>query len=249
VTPEPQQQTAEAVCRRCGFKWQTVPIVLPFLSGPVLPGLCTVCDREIEASKKAQAEKEQEARRQVHLEQREKAWAKLCPIEYRLTTEADGKTEIARLELLVPKLKEILAWQFGSRGLIIRSRASGRGKTRSAWRLLRKQWLNDRSIAFYTAGMFQRKAQDAAHNYQLDPWFNRLANIDILFLDDLGKGNWTENTEAIWFDLVESRTSNGRPLIITTNYKGDELEESSRSETTEFTVRRLREFCEVITLD
>lgn len=43
--------------------------------------------------------------------------------------------------------------------------------------------------------------------------------MDILFLDDLGKGNWTENTEAISFVLVEIRTSNGRPLIVTTNYK------------------------------
>src|SRR5436309_2116016 len=134
---EHQPILATAICRRCGFKWQTVPIVLPFLSGPILPGLCQTCDRELEAVRKAQIEKENEARRFARLEAREKAWAKLCPQEYRLTTETDGKTEIARLELLVPKLKEILAWQYGSRGLIIRSRASGRGKTRSAWRLLR----------------------------------------------------------------------------------------------------------------
>lgn len=239
---------AEVVCRRCGFKWHTVPIVLPFLSGPILPGLCHTCDRELEAAKKAQAAREAAARQLARWEKREQLWAKLCPLEYRLTTEAGGKTEIARLELLVPKLKEILAWQFGSRGLIIRSRASGRGKTRSAWRLLRRQWLNERTIAYYTAGMFQRKAQDSAQNYQIELWFNKLAAVDILFLDDLGKGNWTPNTEAIWFDLVESRTSNGRPLVITTNYKGDDLEEKSRSETTEFTVRRLRDFCNVITL-
>jgi DNA replication protein DnaC len=109
--------------------------------------------------------------------------------------------------------------------------------------------LNERTIAVYTTGMFQRKAQDAAHLYQLDPWFNKLALIEILFLDDLGKGNWTPNSKAIWFDLVESRTSNGRPIILITNLKGNDLEETSRSETTEFTVRRLREFCDVITLD
>src|SRR3954466_14108662 len=97
-----KHQPILATCRRCGFKWQTVPIVLPFLSGPILPGLCQACDREIEVLKKIRAEKEQNARRQAHFEQREKAWAKLCPVEYRLTTEAGGKTEIARLELLVP---------------------------------------------------------------------------------------------------------------------------------------------------
>jgi hypothetical protein len=32
------------------------------------------------------------------------------------------------------------------------------------------------------------------------------------------------------------RTSHGRPVIVTTNYKGEELENKSRSATTEFTV-------------
>src|SRR5437868_6785394 len=100
-----KHQPILATCRRCGFKWQTVPIVLPFLSGPILPGLCQTCDRELEAARKAQIEKEQEARRLARMEAREKAWAKLCPVEYRLTTESAGKTEIARLELLVPNLK------------------------------------------------------------------------------------------------------------------------------------------------
>jgi hypothetical protein len=226
-----------------------MPLVLPYLSAPVLPGICHTCDRELEATRKAQAAKEREAREQARREAREKAWMKLCPQEYRLTTETGGKTEIARLELVVPKLKEILAWEFGSRGLIIRSRRSGRGKTRSVWRLLRKQWLNERTIAYYTAGMFQRKTQDSAHTFQLEAWFNQLAAIDIIFLDDLGKGNWTENTEAFWFDLIEVRTSHGRPVIVTTNYKGEELEDKSRSDTTEFTVRRLRDYCDVITLD
>jgi hypothetical protein len=250
MTFQPKQAaTAEAVCRRCGFKWQTVPIILPFLSGPVLPGLCHTCEREIDAAKKAQAAREAEKRRLAHLTAREKAWAKLCPQEYRLTTETDGKTEIARLELLVPKLKEILAWPFGSRGLIIRSRASGRGKTRSAWRLLRKHWLDERTIAFHSAGSFQRRMQDAAQGYQLESWFKQLAAVDILYIDDLGKGPWTQLTEAFWFDLVEARTSNCRPIIVTTNYKGDELEDRSRSDTAEFTIRRLREFCDVVTLD
>jgi DNA replication protein DnaC len=215
----------------------------------MLPGICHVCDRELERQRKAAVERERQAREKARLEEREKAWAKLCPQEYRLTTETDGKTEIARLELLVPNLKEILAWRFGSRGLIIRSRASGRGKTRSAWRLLRKLWLDERTITFHSAGSFQRRVQDAAQGYQLEPWFKQLATVDILYIDDLGKGHWTQLTEAFWFDLVEARTSNCRPMIVTTNYKGDELEEKSRGDTAEFTIRRLREFCDVISLD
>lgn len=245
ITPTP----ITAICRRCGHTWEAIPIVSEFLKAPIVPGLCQVCEQELERIKKDQLLKQKALKLQRLFEQREKEWNKLCPIEYRLKNESYGKTEIARLELLNPKLKDILAWNCSEGGLIIRSRKSGKGKTRSAWRLLRKQWLEHRSLACFTAGSFQRKAQDAAGKYELDQWFNHLAAVDILFLDDLGKGNWTENTEAIWFDLVESRTSQGRPIIITTNLKGEDLTERSRSQTTEFTVRRLREFCEIITLD
>jgi hypothetical protein len=243
------QTKVTTICRRCGHTWEVIPIVSEFLKAPIVPGLCQVCERELQRIKQDQLNKQKDLKLQRLFEAREKEWIRICPIEYRLKNESYGKTEIAKLELLNPNLKDILAWNFGARGLIIRSRKSGRGKTRSAWRLLRKQWLDHRSLACHTAAGFQRKAQDAAGKYQLDAWFDHLASIDILFLDDLGKGNWTENTEAIWFDLVETRTANGRPIIITTNLKGDELTENSRSQTTEFTVRRLREFCDVITLD
>jgi hypothetical protein len=248
LTPT-QPATVRAICRRCGHTWDVIPITSEFLSAPIVPGLCQVCDQELECIKKEQLLKQRSLKLQRLFEQREKEWTKLCPIEYRLITEGNGKTEIARLELLNPKLNDILAWNYGERGLIIRSRTSGRGKTRSAWRLLRKQWLDHHTLACFTAGMFQRKAQDAAGKFQLDEWFNRQANTDILFLDDLGKGNWTENTEAIWFDLVETRTSQGRPIIITTNLKGDDLTRNSRSNTTRFTIRRLREFCDVVALE
>jgi DNA replication protein DnaC len=73
--------------------------------------------------------------------------------------------------------------------------------------------------------------------------------VDIVFLDDLGKGYWTENTEALWFDLLEHRTSQGRPIIVTTNYSGQELIRGSRSEATAYAMRRLRDYCDTVALD
>jgi DNA replication protein DnaC len=105
------------------------------------------------------------------------------------------------------------------------------------------------STVAFTAGAFQRHAQDEAGKFTLTPWFNKIASADILFLDDLGKGYWTENTEAIWFDLLEHRTSQGKPVIVTTNYTGDELINASRSEATAYAIRRLRDYCETIVLD
>ena len=71
----------------------------------------------------------------------------------------------------------------------------------------------------------------------------------LIYIDDLCKGRWTQLTEAFWFDLVEARTSNCRPIIVTTNYKGDELEEKPEATQLKFTIRCRREFCDVITLD
>jgi hypothetical protein len=155
----------------------------------------------------ARARAEQAQREQLRRDKRNAQWEKLCPREYRLTTERDGKTELARLELECKHLPAILAWKFSDRGLVIRSRASGKCKTRAAWRLLRKHWNDGRTIDAFSAGGFQRHAQDEAGKFTLTAWFNNIAVANILFLDDLGKGYWTENTEAVWFDLLEHRTS------------------------------------------
>jgi hypothetical protein len=41
----------------------------------------------------------------------------------------------------------------------------------------------------------------------------------------------------------------GKPIIITTNYNGDELIRRSRSEATAYAVRPLRDYCDTIALD
>jgi hypothetical protein len=216
---------------------------------PFVPTICQKCGDELQREAEARVRAEQAHRERLRREKRETLWEQLCPIEYRLTTESNGKTVLARLELECKQLRAILAWKFSDRGLVIRSRASGLCKTRAVWRLMRKQWNEGRNIAAFTAGAFQRHAQDEAGKFTLTPWFNKIASADILFLDDLGKGYWTENTEAVWFDMLEQRTSQGKPVIVTTNYTGDELIKSSRSEATTYAVRRLRDYCETIALD
>ena len=246
---ETSEQRIEATCRQCGHKWQALPVVLPMLRAPIIPSICETCDEECERQAATKARIESAARKQKAETKRADQWQKLCPREYRLTTESDGKTQLAKLELECRQLPRILAWNYGERGLVIRSRESGLCKTRAAWRLIRKHWNDGRSIIAYTAGAFQRRAQDEAGKFNITAWFNNIAAADLLFLDDLGKGYWTENTEAVWFDLLEHRTSQGRPIIVTTNYSGQELIKGSRSEATTFTVRRLRDYCDTISLD
>lgn len=239
----------ETVCRKCGHKWLAAAMILPLINRPFVPTICQKCSEELQREAEARVRAEQAHRERLQREKRDSLWEKLCPIQYRLTTESGGKTVLARLELECKQLPAILAWKFSERGLVIRSRASGLCKTRAAWRLMRKQWNEGRKIAAFSAGAFQRHAQDEAGKFTLTTWFKNIAAADILFLDDLGKGYWTENTEAVWFDLLESRTSEGRPVIVTTNYSGEELINGSRSDATAYAVRRLRDYCDTITLD
>jgi DNA replication protein DnaC len=246
---EPRTFSTVTTCRVCSAKFEAQGMIAPMFRNPIVPTICPLCDEEIERKRQAKERAEQEERRITHRKKRADEWNELCPREYRLTSEGEGETDLDRLKLECRQLDRILAWTYQRRGLVIRSKASGMSKTRAAWRLLKKMWDEKRTIAYYTAGAFQRRAQDAAGNYTITAWFEKLIVTDVVFLDDLGKGYWTENTEALWFDLVEQRTANHKPVIVTTNYTGDELIKGSRSEATTYTIRRLRDYCEAIALD
>jgi DNA replication protein DnaC len=125
--------------------------------------------------------------------------------------------------------------------------STGTGKTRAMWRLLRRLFDEGRSIEALTAGEFGRSYADAAGQYRASAWFERLAAVDVLFVDDLGKGCWSEAVRAVFFDLIDKRTRFGRPVLITTNDTGPELSERMRDVNLgDPLVRRLREFCEVL---
>lgn len=236
----------EIPCRRCRN---------PFLSrtmkfeaaGAVMMLSATICEPCAVIEEREQEESRERYRQGVIRRQsdaREAQWAALCPVEFRTTTEG-GKTEIARLEREAPKIHQLTAWAFGARGLIIRGKTR-RCKTRSTWRLLRRLWVDRKSIIALTAARFDRECRDAAGNFTLSAWFDRLANVDVLFVDDLGKAEWTPATEASWFDLVDQRTRENRPIIITTNDDGASLQSRMSPQRAEAMIARLRDYCETI---
>src|SRR5438270_5161311 len=89
----------ETVCRKCGHKWLAAAMILPLVNRPFVPTVCQKCGEEMQREAEARARAEQVHREQLRRDKRDAHWEKLCPREYRLTTEADGKTELARLEL------------------------------------------------------------------------------------------------------------------------------------------------------
>src|SRR6478672_938351 len=108
----------ETVCRKCGHKWLAAAMILPIVNRPFVPTVCEKCAEELQREAEARARAEQAHREQLRREKRDAEWEKLCPVVYRLTTEADGRTVLAKLELECKQLPAILAWKFSDRGLV-----------------------------------------------------------------------------------------------------------------------------------
>lgn len=233
-------------CRLCGnhFQSKTLKLTAGAISMDLTSRICDACAEQEERDLAASKERNRLAEIRRLQEAREESWQKLCPVEFRTVTEC-GKTDIVRLERESPKLPRLLEYQYGPRGLIIRGKTR-KCKTRSTWRLLRKLWLDKLSIAALTSAEFDRDCRDAAGNFNLSKWFERLAKVDVLFIDDLGKAQWTDATEAQWFDLVDRRTREHRPIIITTNEDGESLKSRMTPERAEALIARLREYCDSI---
>jgi DNA replication protein DnaC len=70
--------------------------------------------------------------------------------------------------------------------------------------------------------------------------------VQILLIDDIGKGKMTDRAEMELFDLLETRTSHKLPTIWTANAKGDDLLRMMSEDRGEPIIRRLSEFSEIV---
>ena len=237
-----------AACRTCGRDFDAAVCMSPFSPGSVLARQLH-CDRCVAAERERQAQGRAAAAREKAERDLEEAWARICPTAYRSRLEG-GQTDVARIEAL-PWWPEISAHPIGPMGLILRG-PTGAGKTRCMFRLLRAyhvQTPRPRIVAM-TAGEFDRGARDAGGDFTLSKWFDRLAGADALFLDDVGKGKWTASTAGQFWELVDARTKDGKPLFITTNLSGRTLVDhlGLGPDIGEPLLRRLRESCKVVVM-
>jgi DNA replication protein DnaC len=234
--------TTEAVCPICRTPFQA-------RSMEALGIRKTVCDPCVIARRDADARDASEARlRAAAAKTGPGAWDATCPRAYR-TIDEGGLTDPADLHRAQPLAARIAAHPFGPRGLILRG-DSGTCKTRSMWRLLRRWFLEGRSIAALSSGEFERQAREAAGNHTLKTWFDRLAQCDALFIDDLGKSKWSDTTLPLFFDLIDHRIADTLPVLITTNYDRENLARKLAIEKDMAAplLRRLAENCEAILL-
>jgi len=238
-----------AICEDCREAFEAAIARSPFDSSRIIARQRR-CEPCVTAFEVRIADEARKACYEAARAQSEAVWEAFCPKLYRLIEEG-GLTDSIRLAKDVAKLYEILSHPLGHRGLILRG-DTGAGKTRAMYRLLRRYHETSPrpSMISMSAGEFDRAARDAAGKFQLTEWFSKIANADVLFIDDLGKGKWTPATAGQFWEVIDARSKEGRPVFVTTNCSGETLVRSIGldKDVAEPLLRRLRESCKALVL-
>lgn len=215
-------------CEECGNGF----VLPPFRIAAKFVKICPSCS-EIRAELDMQKARES-ARDDVR---RGGTWKRVCPEEFQ-------KTERGRIPNPI-RFDRVMQWKFGSRGMVLHG-PTGRGKSRCAWELMRREHMQGRSwdvldsrFAYSYSAQFS-KPSDCAK------WIKARIELDILLLDDVFKTKLTDSVEQAVFAIVNHRTEEGRPVILTTQDVGETLEQRMSPDRGPALVRRIREFCESI---
>lgn len=197
-----------------------------------------LCDECFTSSKKKEYSKSLE---KSSMESRTKKWDEICPELYRTSpTEFIDKGNF----------KTVTNWMYGSNGLML-SGSSRTGKTTSCWHLLFKLYvLQAKTLFAVSEPEFSILREKHVRTYSVDVFLNKCLNCDIFFLDDIGHAATTaKHMEELYF-IVEKRTSWKKPIICTTQFSINEIEErsgrSGTSKTAMAILNRLKCFCKII---
>lgn len=236
-----QQTTKPQLCATCGQQFQAVFTTYPGLGECFAQLHCLACQETMRL-------KNEEAERSREAEARRKQWAELCPPEFS-SIEEGGETDPNRLRLEQPKFSEALSWRFGKTGLLLIG-PSGTCKTRVAWRIVRREFEAGRKVmAMKAHGFGIECVERRTGKGGFLGWYQSLVRVPLLFIDDLGKGKFTDDVESHFFGLIDERTEHGRPLIITSNSTGNALKARMSEDRGEPIIRRLREYCQTVVFD
>lgn len=167
------------------------------------------------------------------------SWLAICPKSFQ-------DTDIARLPCQ-EEVRRALDWQLGPIGLLLHG-PTGTGKSRTAWLVLKNQHLKRvgfKILNSSSALQYAAKFGDSAT--VVEKWIQGFIDVDVLFMDDLFKNKFTDSFEGVIFSIIDRRTENGRPIILTANDTGATLKGRMTEDRGEPLVRRLREFCLALT--
>lgn len=214
-------------CNRCGS-----PVTGVFFAGKLLRPVCDTCHKIVGKTNQ-----------DIEIEKRQSEWREICPPEMRFT-DVEHKTWKENIE----PIKQVLEWEFNKEGKgLVLGGSSGKCKTRSVWKLLKRLYINGVSFIAITETQFANEcgSKFAISALEGRQWVDELCKTPLLFIDDIGKSSVTQKFSHELFHVIDKRTSWRRPTIATLNSSGKELE-SKLGESGAKIVRRLRDYCEII---
>jgi IstB-like ATP binding protein len=220
-----------STCGSCGCGLPAPePVTLFGRTFVVRPSICAACILKAEAQPRKKT-----------------AWERLCPKLYQKTDIARLENELRELGYDVCWLRDILAWQYGSQGLVI-SGPTGVGKSRVMWLLLQRLLDQEhRSAVLLNAVRFRTTLQLAGRDGTTEEFVRRLIRTDLLYWDDLGQMHLTGSASEMLLHVVEERSSSEMPILATTQYSGEGIDaQFERREMGKAIRRRLNEFCRVV---
>jgi DNA replication protein DnaC len=181
-------------------------------------------------------------RRELERSERESRWDRLCPAMFKTT-------ELARLPDQAAA-KRVISWEYGPNGLLLCG-PTGTGKSRSIWLRLHSEVLEGRRVEAWTATQLGTHISTlfSADSEQGEKFTDKLVWKDILYIDDFDKMRATPRVASTLFDIVDRRTSGGKPILLSLNAQPGELARRFSNDNPEAgpaLIRRLEEFCAVI---
>lgn len=180
-------------------------------------GLKVLSPAELDAVMAKTKEDSKREAAEALVREKQEAWERLCPEEFREPWDW-AKCRAPKAEVL-----KVLNWKYQKRGLFLLG-DTGHCKSRAIWKLLEKLYLEQgKKMIVLTGTQFANQAAAAYGDCATaEAWTKKLARVDLLFVDDLGK-RWTPSTEEAAFDIVDRRTAAQLPIFITSNYDAEQL--------------------------
>ena len=173
------------------------------------------------------------------LRERYAEWKSVCPSAF---------LETKRETLPKPhKFDQAMAWTYGAKGLCLHGASRG-GKSRTAWKVCEREFVHKerevRAVDCTFGSEYAAKAK--VSSLLVWEWMEELTKVPLLLADDVFKIKLTDAAELALFALVNSRTENSLPIILTTNDTGETLKKRLSPDRAEPLYQRIKEFTTAI---
>ncbi|MCS7008542.1 MAG: ATP-binding protein [Chthoniobacterales bacterium] len=153
-------------------------------------------------------------------------------------------TDISLLPCEKQIIEKVLACE-GSACLYGNEKRSG--KTRLAFMLLKKHFMNGKRCDFYHALRLSSEASQAARDCVTYEVVKKIVNnTDCILLDDIGKTKISESVGLFIYGIIDLSIVKNKIILVTTNFVAQELEDRFEDkDQAEAVIQRIREACQL----